>query len=767
MRVARNASVVNLCGKWSWAGTMTNRPQSAGHSLFLMPMLMWGLLGAVFSPVLKGDAPVPVAPPQRGVGKIVELDSTITAETLSRVSRMVQKLKADAKEGQPILVLKFADGQSRFGDVRELAKYLSEQGNTVRTVAWIPRDVRGMNVIPMLACQEIVMSSRASVGDLGRGGAVDPDVRSLISSLIQQRRNPLLSEPLVIGMLDRTQEVVWARVKTGEPPAQTIASRVLLAPDFEKLAQSKAIIEERRVLKPAGDEGMYLASRFRGLNLLVTHLVDDEQAVLDRYHLSRETLLEQNFDGNPPRVAMLRVHGLIDGLQEEYLHRQMERQIQAGVNLLIFEIDSPGGYLEPCTRLANLIADCESRKIRTVAYVPERAISGGAIVAFGCDAVFLKPTALIGDAGPIELRHDQAFHRVPEKILSPLVQHLRIIAERKHRSPSLLAAMADKNLEVFQVTNKQTGKIAYMSDDDLRLVSDVWQKGALVPESRQGLLLTLTGRRAHELQLAEQPVEDLAELQQRLGIPPKTRLVPLAPKFVDRLVFILNSPFVTGMLFFLGIMCVYLEMHMPSGICLIGAALCFALFFWSKFLGGTADWLEVILFLLGAGCIALEAFVIPGFGVFGLTGGLLVVVSIVLAGQTFYLPATIEDYEQMGRSVTTLGTSVAALAGVAVFLGRMLPRTKLWDKLVLVPPGGGHPRDPNEPRLDPHYLEHGDALRNLIGARGEAFSMLRPAGRVRVGDKILDVVSEGRFIEQGQAVEIVAIEGNRIVVREV
>ncbi|MFO1022223.1 MAG: NfeD family protein [Planctomycetales bacterium] len=729
------------------------------------------LLGAVSL----GIADVQPELPQKGGiasgGKIVELDSSITAETLARVSRIVQKMSADRKEnrqeGIPTLVLKIMDGQSRFGDVRELAKYISEHTSEVRFVAWIPRDLRGMNVIPALACQEIVMSPRASMGDIGRGAAIDPDVRSFVVSLIESRRNPLLNEALITGMLDRQQEVVWVRVKSGEPPAQTTESRVLLAPDFEKLVQAKAVIEERRILKAGGEEGMYLGSRLRDLNLLATHLLEDEQAVLDQYHLSRETLLEQNSDGKAPRVAMLRVHGVIDGLQEEYIHRQMERQIHSGVNLLIFEVDSPGGYLEPCTRLANFIADCELRKVRTVAFVPERAISGGAIVAFGCDAVFLRPNALIGDAGPIELRRDQAFHRVPEKILSPLVQHLRIIAERKRRPPSLLAAMADKSLEVFQVTNKKTGKITYMSDEDLRIDGDQWQKGALVPESKEGLLLTLTGRRAHELQLAEAPVENLAELQQRLGIPAKTKLVPLAPKFVDRLVFVLNSDFATGLLIVLGIVFLYIEIHVPTGICAIGAVTCFALFFWSRFLGGTADWLEVVLFLLGVGCLALEAFVIPGFGVFGLTGGLLVLISVVLAGQTFYLPNSLEDYQQVGRSITTLGVSVGVLLALAVMLGRMLPRSKLWDKLVLVPPGGAYPRDPNEPRLDPHWLERGSSQGNLIGARGETTSSLRPAGRVLVGDQMLNVVSEGGFIEQGQQVEIVSIVGNRIVVRAV
>src|SRR5690606_9672490 len=157
-----------------------------------------------------------------------------------------------------------------------------------------------------------------------------------------------------------------------------------------------------------------------------------------------------------------------------------------------------------------------------------------------------------------------------------------------------------------------------------------WVKGPLVDESRENNLLTVDGARANVLKLAEPPVRDFDELKTRLGLSPETNLPPIGPNWVDTLVFILNSSFVTGLLFVIGIACIYAELHFTTGMFGIFATICFALFFWSRFLGGTADWLEVILFLIGLGCIAIEVLLIPGFGVFGVSGGLLVIASLIL-----------------------------------------------------------------------------------------------------------------------------------------
>jgi membrane-bound serine protease (ClpP class) len=151
---------------------------------------------------------------------------------------------------------------------------------------------------------------------------------------------------------------------------------------------------------------------------------------------------------------------------------------------------------------------------------------------------------------------------------------------------------------------------------------------------------------------------------------------------------------------------------------------CFALFFWSRFLGGTADWFEVILFLAGVLLLLVEIFVIPGFGVWGGTGILLILSSLVLAGQ-------IPIFNQL------LLQPQPALAGGNGMSSEAVGETVISGRVV------------------------------RVGDRGLSESPLRPAGRIRMGDDFVDVVSDGSYVDAGQPVQVVDVRGNRIVVRQI
>jgi membrane-bound serine protease (ClpP class) len=181
--------------------------------------------------------------------------------------------------------------------------------------------------------------------------------------------------------------------------------------------------------------------------------------------------------------------------------------------------------------------------------------------------------------------------------------------------------MVDMDLVVYYVKHRQTGAEAFMSDAELESsgAPDIWEKGKPVLESREGHFLEVNGERAVELQLAEGNAADRDELKQLLGL--AEDLLVIESSGVDTAVFILNLPIVTGVLFVIGLIALYIEFSAP-GISVGGliSLLCFALFFWSRFLGGTAELLEVILFVVGTVFIAVEVFAIPGFGVAGITG---------------------------------------------------------------------------------------------------------------------------------------------------
>ncbi|MDC0176047.1 hypothetical protein OAJ60_03830, partial [Planctomycetaceae bacterium] len=397
-------------------------------------------------------------------------------------------------------------------------------------------------------------------------------------------------------------------------------------------------------------------------------------------------------------------------------------------------------------------------------WIPREAISGAAIIALGCDEIYMHPEARIGDAAPIEAR-DGAFERAPEKVLSYTRNLLRTLAEKKGRPTAIAEAMADKDLEVFKVVNPKTGETEFKTRDELHEAKQEFDDRQRVPESRKDNLLTVNGRRAHELRLAEPPVSGREELKQRLGIPAVTELKRIQRTWVDNLAAILSGNGSAFLLFFFGSILIYLELHTSTGLCGIGSAVCFTLFFWARW-GGTAGWLELALFLLGLALIAIEIFLVPGFGVFGVSGGLLLFVSLVMASETMTASFSVEGLQKFGAPTATLMGSLLTVIVVAVVISHYLPQMPLLRRIVLEPPDSGNlafdPRLVGQP--DPVGLLVADS--ELIGQVGGAVSVLRPSGKARIGDNLVDVVSDGPFINPGTSVEVVRVEGNRVFVRK-
>lgn len=464
------------------------------------------------------------------------------------------------------------------------------------------------------------------------------------------------------------------------------------------------------------------------------------------------------------KPVVIHLDGIITPLTQEFIERRLETAREMGSNLVIIEIDSPGGLVDPSFGIAGILA--EISWATTVAYVPKQALSGAAFVALGCEHIIIDPGARIGDAGPIVMGEDSLFRHAPEKIVSDLAVRVRQLAEIHNRPAGLAEAMVKKDLEVFEVTNKETGVKTYMTEAEIQDAADpeTWQKGKLVFESRDDHFLEVTGARALELGLADATAQNMEDVQKHFGLerPP----IRLKSTWVDTLVYVLNSTFVTILLLVIGLVCLYVELHAPGiGVAGITAGLCFSLFFWSKFLGGTAGWLEIVLFILGVACMAMELFVIPGFGVMGVSGILLIVSSFVLASQTFIFPHTTADFYAMGRSLRDLGIVVGIFLGLAAFLSRYFEHLPILGSMILMP-DADEQQDVVAGSADEPGME--ESLAALVGLEGVTRTPLRPAGKVRLADhRVLDVVAEGEFVETGQRVRVMSVEGNRVVVRQI
>ena len=233
---------------------------------------------------------------------------------------------------------------------------------------------------------------------------------------------------------------------------------------------------------------------------------------------------------------------------------------------------------------------------------------------------------------------------------------------------------------------------------------------------------------------------------------------------------ILKSPGVTFLLFMVGLICIYLEVYTVSGLFGIGGALCFAIFFWSRFLGGTAGWLEVTLFIFGIALIAMEIFVIPGFGVFGISGGLAVIASLILASQTFVIPSTNAEFDQFSWTVGTLSGSIVAVVTVGAAISHFMHRIPGLRGFVLAAPGtvddGGPQLSPDVTGEPSRTLQIGEDA-GLLSQVGTTFSTLRPSGKAHINGKLINVVSDGAFIDTGTPIEVIEVAGNRVVVRAI
>lgn len=463
------------------------------------------------------------------------------------------------------------------------------------------------------------------------------------------------------------------------------------------------------------------------------------------------------------RAAIIQFEGPITTWLQGYLERKLEAALKSGADLIVIEIDSPGGLLHSSSVLAERLNNLPN--VHTVAYIPRQAYSGAAMVSLGCDEIIMRPGARIGDVGVIFQGEDFMFRHAPEKIRSPVVTEMRALAAEHQRPPALAESMVDLNVEVFRYVNQRTNAEDFLSEAEVAGRPDAadWQQHEMVLESKKGNFLTVTGSRALELRLAEGNVNDLEELKARYTVDGKWQNYRVEK--VDTAVYVLNLWWVTGLLFVIGLVGILYEFSAP-GTCIGGLVClsCFSLFFWSRFLGGTSGWLEVVLLLLGVVFLAIELFVLPGFGVAGFTGLALIAVSLVLACQDFVVPETMAELKVTTGAVATLVVSTLAFSGIAYAMISYIGSIPILSGLVLAPVPSTSAHDESDDVSASGGIPA--AKRVAIGAIGKTTTILRPSGRAIIDGEPMDVVSTGDVIGAGVKIRVVETGYQRIVVEE-
>lgn len=716
-----------------------SRPVATGCLLALIWLLATPASG---EPPRGGDLP--------RWGRAIKLTLPVNDEVARAARQFAQQTVARAARQKqwPVLIFEFDvpanqeqnAAASDFSAAYKLADYLSrEELNGATTVAFVPKTIRGHAVLVACACEHIIMADDAEIGDAGaEERRLTPTVRSAYKEIADRRRN--VPAEVALGMLDKDLEVFEVETELG--------GKQFMSPAGLAELRKKHTVKAERVVKKAGEVGRFTGKEAWRMGM-VAKLARDRLAAARQLELPAEALEEDPSILGGWRPIRVDLRGPLRADRIDKVERAIREAIRThNVNFVCLWIQSPGGALTDSLRLARYLAfDLDPGKVRTVAYIPSEARADAALVALACDQVIVHPQAVIGGAGAGNADRDE--------IDQAQVTLHKSIMPRKNRAWSLPAAIANPRLDVFRCT--AAGQTDFFCDVELGEQPDAqqWKKGPAV--TRPNEPFQASGREAVDFRLAHRTADSFQQFKSYFGLEDDPQL--MEPNWADQLIEALASPGMGALLLTIAFLAMYVELQSGGlGVAAFVAAVCFLLFFWSRFLGGTAGWLEVMLFLSGLACILLEVFVLPGFGIFGLGGGALILASLVLASQTFVFSHNAYQFAQMERSLWMVGGAVLCVIVAAVALRRFLPKAPVFNKVLLAPPTADEAEaiSLRETLVD---------ASSLVGSLGVATTPLAPGGKARFGNRMLDVVADGELLARGDEVIIVEVHGNRIVVQ--
>ncbi|WP_434092202.1 NfeD family protein [Peribacillus frigoritolerans] len=389
-----------------------------------------------------------------------------------------------------------------------------------------------------------------------------------------------------------------------------------------------------------------------------------------------------------------------------FLERALTTAEAADADLVVFEVNTPGGAVDAAGEIAKLLADSP---IKTVAYVNNRALSAGAYISLSADEIYMVPSATMGSAAVI----DSTGNAAGKKAQSYWLAAMKTAAEQNGRDPIYAQAMADVDI-------------------------DLPEYGA-----EKGKLLTFTAEQAKKAGYSEGTVSGKAELYSILGVE-DADIRSIEESFPEKLARFLTNPIVVPILLTIAGIGIVMELFSPGfGIPGVIGITSLVLFFYGHLVAGITGYESLAMFIIGVILVLIEFF-IPG-GIIGLLGFTAVVGSLFLAtGDPVHM---------------TISLLIAVTVSILVFIllvkvfGKQM---KFFRKMILT----------DATKTEQGYVSNPNRL-DLLGAEGKALTDLRPSGTALVKEERVDVVTEGSFISKGSTIIIVKVEGSRVVVREI
>jgi membrane-bound serine protease (ClpP class) len=445
---------------------------------------------------------------------------------------------------------------------------------------------------------------------------------------------------------------------------------------------------------------------------MIKHLFFILAMLVSLFHL----VLAEDPD-RPGLVMVMKIEGTIDPRTNRYTMLALENAEKSGADIVIVEINTYGGTVNDADEIRTRIL--EFKKPIWV-FINKNAASAGALISIACDSIYMTAGASIG-AATVVIQDGSA---APDKYQSYMRSMMRSTAEANGRDPRIAEAMVDENIEIDSITGS-------------------------------GQVITFSTSEAIKYGFCEGQVSSVEEILGKNNI--KEFIVErFELSATERIIRIFLNPVISGLLILVIIGGIYFEMQSPGiGFPLAAAVIAAILYFIPYYLNGLAANWEIIVFFIGLILLGLEFFVIPGFGVAGISGIILTMSSLILV----MLNNDIFDFSFVKSS--DILKAVAAISGgltasiVLIFVGGVrFSRTKVFSKIALVDTQESSKGYVSTYRREP-----------LKGKKGTAYTVLRPAGKVMIDTVIYDAYTRGEYINKDDKITVISDEGSTLKVK--
>ena len=417
-----------------------------------------------------------------------------------------------------------------------------------------------------------------------------------------------------------------------------------------------------------------------------------------------------------------------------YIQKGFEEALKANANTIVIEMNTYGGEVSYADSIRTKILNSD---IPVIVFIDNNAASAGALISIACDKIYMSQAATIGAASVV----DQTGQKLPDKYQSYMRATMRATAEA-HGKDTVVTG----NDTV--VKWKRNPLIAEAMVDERTVVPNV---------ADSGKILTFTTQEALKYGYCDGTAENIREIIKKESGNQPYELVKFKPTAWDNIKGFLMSPFFQGILIMLIIGGIYFELQSPGIGFALGVAITAAvLYFAPLYIDGLAANWEIILFVVGLILIGLEIFVVPGFGITGISGIFLVVSGLILSllNNVNFDFKPIHPADSSKAILTVIGGLTLGF-GLIIYLSNKIGSKGLFKKLAL------------ETTLENKegYIGVPTEGVNIVGKKGIAYTVLRPSGKVKVDEKVYDAVSvNGVFIEKGTQIIVVRYETGQVYV---